>query len=67
MTRMIAALAVSALLAACAPAPKPVGSLRGSCEVFRPAFPISYDRLKDTPETVKGVKQANARFASACG
>lgn len=36
------------------------------CEALRPAMPISYSSSKDTPETVKGVRQANARFSAAC-
>ena len=66
-TPMIVALAISALLAACSPKPQATVTLAGSCEAFRPAFPISYDKILDTAQTVKEVKQANARFASACG
>ena len=29
-------------------------------------MPISYSGSRDTLETVKGVRQANARFATAC-
>lgn len=65
--RAAAAAAILLLLTSCNPAPKAVVTVAGSCEAFRPAFPISYDSTKDSAQTVRGVRQANARFQSACG
>lgn len=71
MTRTIATIVVSLLLGGClgggtpppvTAAPRPLAV----CEALRPALPISYSGSRDTPETVKGVRQANARFKAAC-
>lgn len=54
---------------ACSQPPPPVTAAPRTpavCEALRPAMPISYSGSRDTPETVKGVRQANARFAAAC-
>lgn len=67
--RNLLLIASLALLAACAPAPPPVtgtSSTPAICEALRPAMPIQYSGTKDTPETVKQVRQANARFQAAC-
>ncbi len=36
------------------------------CLALQPAMPIQYSGKGDTPETVRQVKQANARFQAAC-
>lgn len=67
--RAAAALTILLALGACSQSPPPVSSAPRSpavCEALRPDMPISYSSSKDTPETVKGVRQANARFAAAC-
>lgn len=73
MTRTIATIAVSLLLGGClgggGAAPSPVTAAPRTpavCEALRPAMPISYSGSRDTPETVKSVRQANARFKAAC-
>lgn len=73
MIRTIATIAASLALGGClgggSAAPPPVTSSPRTpavCEALRPAMPISYSGSRDTPETVKGVRQANARFAAAC-
>ena len=69
MTRTIATIAASLVLGACSQPPSPVTSAPRTpavCEALRPALPISYSSSRDTPETVKGVRQANARFEAAC-
>lgn len=72
MIRTIATIAASLLLGGCfggGSPPPPVTSAPRTpavCEALRPALPISYSGSRDTPETVKGVRQANARFAAAC-
>lgn len=63
------AVAILAFLTACSQPPPPVTSAPRTpavCEALRPALPISYSSSRDTPETVKGVRQANARFSAAC-
>ena len=72
MTKTIATIAASLALGGCfggGSAPAPVTSSARTpavCEALRPAMPISYSSTRDTPETVKGVRQANARFTAAC-
>lgn len=72
MTRMIATIAASLALGGClgdGSTPPPITAMPTSaaaCEALRPAMPISYSSSRDTPETVKGVRQANARFKAAC-
>jgi len=71
MIRTTATLAVSMVLGGCfgGGSPPPVTAAPRTpavCEALRPAMPISYSSSKDTPETVKGVRQANARFSAAC-
>lgn len=71
MIRTTAIIAASLALAGCGflPSSRPVTATPRNpaiCEALRPAMPISYSSSKDTAETVKGVRQANARFASAC-
>lgn len=64
-----AAGAILLALGACSQPPPPVTSAPRTpavCEALRPALPISYSSSRDTPETVKGVRQANARFSAAC-
>lgn len=64
-----AAVAILLALGACSQSPPPVTAAPRTpavCEALRPAIPISYSSSKDTPETVKGVRQANARFTAAC-
>lgn len=49
--------------------PPPVSALpttAAACEALRPAFPITYSGKSDTPETVKQVRAANARFLASC-
>ena len=62
-------IAFSAFLVGCAPtlAP-PTGSPRNNavCEGMRPAMPIQFSASKDTPETVKQVRAANARYQAMC-
>lgn len=67
--RVAAAGIILLLLGACSQPPPPVTSAPRTpavCEALRPAMPISYSSSRDTPETVKGVRQANARFSAAC-
>lgn len=71
MIRMTVTIAASLALGAClgGEPPPPVTSAPRTpavCEALRPAMPISYSSSKDTPETVRGVRQANARFQAAC-
>ena len=72
MTRTIATIAASLLLGGClggGSAPPPVTAAPRTPAVgegLRPAMPISYSGTRDTPETVKGVRHANARFKAAC-
>ena len=64
-----AAVAILLALGACSQSPPPVTAAPRTpavCEALRPAMPISYSSTRDTPETVKGVRQANARFTAAC-
>ena len=64
-----AALAIILALGACSQSPPPVTSAPRNpavCEALRPALPISYSSSRDTPETVRGVRHANARFTAAC-
>lgn len=49
--------------------PPPVSALpttAAACEALRPAFPITYSGKSDTPETLKQVRAANARFLASC-
>lgn len=49
--------------------PPPVSAIpttAAACEALRPAFPITYSSKSDTPETVKQVRAANARFLASC-
>lgn len=72
MTRTIATIVASLALGGClgggTPTPPVVAmpTSTATCEALRPAMPISYSGSRDTPETVKGVRQANARFKAAC-
>jgi len=74
MTRTIALALASVALAGClddAPAPAtaappPPPRLEAACEAMRSAFPISFASPGDTPETVRQVREANARFAVTC-
>jgi len=36
------------------------------CLALQPAMPVTYSAKNDTPETVKGVRAANARYQAAC-
>lgn len=63
--------AMALLLAGCMPgsSPPPVTAIpttAAACEAMRPAMPITYSSKSDTPETVRQVRAANARFTSAC-
>lgn len=72
MIRTIATIAASLALGGClggGASPPPVTASARSpavCEALRPAMPVSYSSRNDTPETVKGVRKINARFAGAC-
>jgi hypothetical protein len=71
MIRTIATIAASLALGGCLGGGSPptvtaAPRTPAVCEALRPALPISYSGSRDTPETVKGVRQANARFAGAC-
>lgn len=71
MIRMTATLAASLLLGGClgggsTPPVTAAPRTPAVCEALRPAMPISYSGTRDTPETVKGVRAANARFSAAC-
>ena len=69
ISRTAAALAILLALGACSQSPPPVSAAPRSpavCEALRPDMPISYSSSKDTPETVKGVRAANARYSAAC-
>lgn len=64
-----AAVAILLLSAACSQPPSPVTSAPRTpavCEALRPAMPISYSGSRDTRETVRNVREANARFEAAC-
>lgn len=65
--RTIAIIAVSLLLAGCAGnyiTPTPRNNT--VCQAMSPAMPIQYSGKGDTPETVKQVRLANARYSAAC-
>ena len=71
MIRMTATLAASLLLGGClgggsTPPVTAAPRTPAVCEALRPAMPISYSGTRDTPETVKEVRAANARFVAAC-
>lgn len=36
------------------------------CEAMRPSFPIKFHGNTDSADTIKEIRQANARFAAAC-
>lgn len=57
-------LASSLFLAACGPTAGPTTS--GICQALAPAMPIAYHGLSDTPDTIKRIRDANARFAAVC-
>lgn len=65
-----AAAAMLLLLAGCVTDnPPPVTAAPRTpavCEALRPSLPIRYSSKGDTAETVKQVKEANARFSAAC-
>lgn len=78
MIRTIAAVLASGVLlggcslvslgggdAATTAAPQPAKEQK-ACEAMRESFPLTFAWPGDTAETVHQVRQANARFASAC-
>ena len=36
------------------------------CQALAPAFPLKYHGLTDSPDTIRGIQQANARYSAAC-
>lgn len=70
MTRTISTLACSLVLAGCVTdSDVPVVSTPSSpavCQALAPAFPLKYHGLTDSGDTIKGIQQANARYAAAC-
>jgi len=67
--RMTATIAASSLLlAACSSHPSVTATPRNNavCLALQPAMPIQYSGKNDTPETVKQVRLANARYQAAC-
>lgn len=71
MIRTTAIIAASLALAGCGflPSSRPVTATPRNpaiCEALRPAMPISYSGSRDTRETVRNVREANARFEAAC-
>jgi len=66
----IIATAASALLAGCGdrhpPAVTATPRNNAVCLALQPAMPVTYSAKNDTPETVKGVRAANARYQAAC-
>jgi len=65
-------IAASVLLGGCVTTerhPPPVTATprnNAVCLALQPAMPVSYSSKNDTPETVRGVRAANARYQAAC-
>lgn len=68
MTRTIWTLACSLVLTGCVTdsTPAPDVSTKAACEALRPAFPLKYHGKTDESDTIKGIQQANARYAAIC-
>ena len=63
LVKLLSAFLILSVTSACATAlidPAPINSY---CTVARP---ISYDSVKDTPETVKQIEDHNSRWACVC-
>ena len=63
LVRLLSAFLILSMTSACATAlidPAPINSY---CKV---AHPISYDSVKDTPETVKQIEDHNSRWVCVC-
>lgn len=68
-TLTTATLLASLALAGCNDSPPPVTSAPRTpavCEALRPAMPVRYSSKADTQETVRQVREVNARYLAAC-
>lgn len=65
---LLASLALAGCLGGGAepPPPSSTPTTAATCEAMRPAMPIRYSSKSDTLETVKQVREVNARYAAAC-